>query len=470
MTISIRRNADLHGRSDQLNKVSTGIVGLDRITGGGLPAGRLVAIAGGPGCGKTVMALQILINRLKYHGESGVFISFEESPAKIRQNISAFDWGLEELDLSRLLLQEASGARLDAMSLLAMTTEAVAASGARAVVLDGLDIFLDGLPGEQTERSEIARIADWIASRGLFCLVTMKGHGSSSREQAREVALQYASDCVVQLNLTPSGNITSRSLRILKYRGSAFLADAFPLVISHLGLEMISAAPARPYFVPRRERIGSGCEGLDRLLGSGYFRGSCILVTGAPGTAKSSLAASLIDASCRNGEGVLAASFANQLIANMSSIGLQLEEHRESGLLQVMSLRSPRSPEEQFLALRHLIESHRPRVVVIDPISAMQGAHYPFAEMVTEALLDYLQSAGITILCTAPAATMAEAADSAGIGAVAAIADTWIHMAQSLEESRRRRTLTIVKARGTAHSDEFHPVVLGNDGLTLPGV
>lgn len=469
MTISIRRSTELHGRSDQLNKVSTGIAGLDRITGGGLPAGRLVALAGGPGCGKTVMALQILVNRLKYHGEAGVFISFEESPNKVRQNISAFDWGLEQLDLSKLNLQEATGARHDAMSLLAMATELLATSGARNVVFDGLDSFLDGLPGEQTERSEIQRIADWIAARGVFCLVTLKGHGASGREQAREVSMQYASDCVVQLSLTAAGNVASRALRILKYRGSAFLADAFPVVISHHGVEMIASPPARPYYFPQSERIGSGIAGLDELLGGGYLRGSCILVTGAPGTAKSSLAASLIDTACRRGEKVLVASFANQIIPNMRSIGLNLEDHRESGLLQVLSLRVPRSPEEQFLAIRRALETHRPRTLVIDPVTAMQGPNYPFAPMIVETLLDYAQASGITLLCTAHAANLDDINPHTPVGTIATIADTWMHMAQSLGTEGRRRTLAVVKSRGSAHADELHEMVLGPRGLTLSG-
>lgn len=469
MTISIRRSGELHGRSDQLNKVSTGVAGLDRITGGGLPAGRLVALAGGPGCGKTVMALQILVNRLKYHREAGLFISFEESPKKIRQNISAFDWGLETLDLSKLVLQEATGARLDAMSLLAMATEALAESGARNVVIDGLDLFLDGLPGEQTERSEIQRIADWIAARGVLCLVTMKGHGGSGREQVREVAMQYASDCVVQLSLTAQGNVATRSLRVLKYRGSAFLADSFPLVISHLGLEVIPSPPARPYYFPQSERIGSGIAGLDALLGGGYLRGSCILVTGAPGTAKSSLAASMMDAACRREEPVLAASFANQIIPNMRSIGLNLEDHRESGLLQVLSLRVPRAPEEQFLAIRRMVETHRPKVLVIDPVTAMQGPNYPFAPMIIETLLDYAQSNGITLLCTAHAAALEDIGPHSPVGTIATIADTWIHMAQSLGAEGRRRTLAVVKSRGSAHADEVHEMSMGPEGLSLAG-
>lgn len=467
MTISIRRNADLHGRSDQLNKVSTGVAGLDRITGGGLPAGRLVALAGGPGCGKTVLSLQVLVNRLKYHGEASVFISFEESPRKIRQNISAFDWGLEELDLSKIVMLEASGARLDAMSLLEMASETITQCGARNLVIDGLDIFLDGLPGEQTERSEIARIAEWIASRGVFCMVTMKGYGNTGREQTREVAMQYASDCVVQLGQTPVANVVTRTMRILKFRGSAFLADAFPIVISHHGIEMISSPPARPHYFSQGERIGSGITGLDELLGGGYQRGSCILVTGAPGTAKSSLAASVIDETCGRGEKVFVASFANQMIANIRSIGHKLEEHRESGLLQVMSLRFPRSPEEQFLAIRRHLENDRPRLLVIDPVTAMLGPNYPFAPMIIETLLDHAQASGVTMLCTAHTGGLDSIGPQSPVGTIATIADTWIHMAQSLGEKRRHRTLAVIKTRGSAHGDQIHELLFGAQGLTI---
>ncbi len=475
MVPSIRREAAiLSGRNEHLTKVSSGIAGLDRITGGGLPAGRLVAFAGGPGCGKSIMALQLLANRLKLHGEVGVFISFEESQQKIRQNLAAFDWGLEDDDWDRLQIIQASGARMDALSLLAMATEAMVKIKARNLVIDGLDVFLDGLPGEQTERQEIARIGDWIANRGGLGIVTVKGRGNLHRELSREVALQYASDCVVALDSRPEGNIVSRSLRVVKYRGSDFHSDIYPLVISHRGLEVISNPPARHHFTAQDEQIGSGVAGLDRLLGGGYLRGSCILVSGGPGTGKSSLATSLIDASCRRGERVLFASFANQIVTNMRSIGQNLEEHRESGLLQILSLRFPRRPEEQFLALSQMMESHAPSVLVIDPLSAMQSRHHPFATMITETLLDHAQTAGITTLCTSLLNGADEKAwsgqqatsDARDLG-VETIADTWIHMAQELRAEGRRRHLTIVKSRGMAHGEACYEIALGPSGLVL---
>jgi circadian clock protein KaiC len=475
MAQPIRREPEtLSARNDHLTKVSTGIAGLDRITGGGLPAGRLVAIAGGPGCGKSILSLQILANRLKHHDEVGVFVSFEESRLKIRQNLAAFDWGLAEEDWDRLQIIHATGARMDAMSLLAMATDAMLRHKARNIVFDGLDVFLDGLPGEQTERQEIARISDWIASRGGLGMVTVKGRGSLDREQSREVALQYASDCVVTLDSRVTGNIVSRSLRVVKYRGSDFHSDVYPLVISHGGLEVISDPPARHHFVAEQEKIGSGVAWLDRLLGGGYLRGSCILVSGGPGTGKSSLATSLIDASCRQGQRVLLASFANQIVANMHSIGQNLEEHRESGLLQILSLRFPRRPEEQFLALSRLMEVHNPSVLVIDPLSAVQSKQYPFATMITETLLDHAQAADITTLCTSllhgtdDKAWSGTRADSEvrDLG-VETIADTWIHMAQELRPEGRRRHLTIVKSRGMAHGEACYAFRLGPGGLEL---
>ena len=407
----------------------------------------------------------------------GVYISFEESRLKIRQNLAAFDWGLEETDWERLHIVHASGTRMDAMSLLAMASDAMLKYRARNIVFDGLDVFLDGLPGEQTERQEIARIGDWIANRGGLGIVTVKGRGSLDREISREVALQYASDCVVALENRAIGNIVSRSLRVVKFRGSDFHSDVYPLVISHRGIEVISHPPARHHFVAEDEKIGSGVAGLDRLLGGGYLRGSFILVSGGPGTGKSSLATSLIDASCRQGERVLFASFANQIIANMHSIGQNLEAHRESGLLQILSLRFPRRPEEQYLALSHLMEGHAPSVLVIDPLSAMLSRHYPFATMIAETLLDHAQAAGITTLCTFLSSGLDEQSWS-GLSAhadardpgVESIADTWIHMRQELRAEGRRRNLTIVKSHGMVHGEACYDFALGSGGMVLQGV
>ncbi len=463
MVQSIRREPEAFPlRLEHLTKVSSGITGLDRITGGGLPAGRLLALSGGPGCGKSILSLQILANRLRLHGEIGVYITFEETRQKIRQNLAAFDWGPEEADWERLQIHQATGARMDALSLLSMATEAMHTHKARNIVFDGLDVFLDSLPGEQTERQEIQRIADWIANRAGLGIVTVKGRGALDRELSREVALQYASDCVIALDSRPSGNIVSRSLRVVKYRGSDFHSDIFPLVITNRGLEVIGNPPARHHFITPETQVSSGVPGLDRLLGGGYLSGSCILVSGAPGTGKSSLATSLIDESCRRGERVLFASFANQVVANMRSIGQNLEDHREAGLLQILSLRFPRRPEEQFLAVSQQLDSFQPSILVIDPLSALQAAHYPFAGMITETLLDQAQAAGITTLCTLQAND--DGPDAHGIES---LADTWIELSQEQQAAGRRRRLRIVKSRGMAHGEASYPFSLGAGGLRV---
>lgn len=470
MTTLPRPELDLaSGRPDQLTKVSTGILGLDRITGGGLPAGRLIVVAGGPGSGKSILTLQILANRVRLHGEPGLFISFEESRLKIRQNLAAFDWELDDADWDRLHLHYTTGARMDAMSLLAMAGEAMMKARARNVVFDGLDSFLDGLPGEQTERAEIQRIADWIASRGGLGMVTVKGQGALSRELNREVALQYASDCVVALDCRATGTVVSRSLRVAKFRGSDFQSDVHPLVITHRGLEVISHPPARHHFMAEDDRVASGLPALDRLLGGGYLRGSCVLVSGAPGTGKSSLVGAAIDAACRRGEKVLHAAFAAQVVARGGAQGDQLEEHREAGLLKVLSLRFPRRPEEQYLALGQTIEAHAPALLVIDPVSALLSPQHPFAAMVVETLLDHAQAQGITVLCTTLASSLdagGAATPGAGLG-VETIADTWIHLTQELRPEGRQRLLTIVKSRGAAHGEDRYAFRFGPEGIEL---
>ena len=273
-----------------LTKKPTGIKGFDVISEGGLPEGRLTAVIGGPGAGKTVFALQTLVNRLKLSGEPGIFVAFEEPAARIRRNMCSFDWQFDDFGPSGLTFIDArvpvdaemAGA-FDLTGLLVGITAMSNESGAKNIVFDGIDMLLSGLEDAQRERQELARLDDWIRLSGLSALITVKSIGRSDRDQLRSDYLQYTTDCVVILEETRTQTTSSRSLRISKYRGSGFAANPVPITIGRAGMALVAFNDTRSAYPVFTDRVSSGIPRMDSLVNGGYIRGSSILISGTPG-------------------------------------------------------------------------------------------------------------------------------------------------------------------------------------------
>jgi circadian clock protein KaiC len=466
-------------RAMAISKVETGIEGFDEISGGGLPRGRLTAIVGTAGAGKTVFALQTLVNRLANLGEPCIFVTFEESISHIRGNVASFDWPADALDENRFhfidarIPQEAvvAGA-FDLEGLLAGLTALKEETGARNIVFDGIDMLLSSLLDERLERQELLRLDSWIRRSEISAIVTVKTFGTGDRDQIRADFLQFMTDCLIILveTVTPTG--ASRVLRIAKYRGSGFSANPVPVVIGASGMNVIAFKGARIAYPTFTERVSSGVARLDALLNGGYLRGSSTLISGSPGTSKSSLGISFAATACARGERALVISFDEsvaQIVSNMLSIGLDLAPYMDAGLLTIASfLSAGRSPEEHFAATCQLLKAGKPDCLVIDPISALPKADYPFSGMICEKLLDMAKSQGITVLCTS-------LLDEGGSGELTAsqvstIADTWLHVSYVARDGERNRALTIIKSRGTGHSNQVRELVLGASGIDLVDV
>ena len=469
------------GPDDQpITKRTTGIRGFDEITGGGLPENRLTAVIGGPGVGKTVFALQTLVNRLKDNGEPGIFVAFEEPIDRIRRNMASFDWqfndfgerGLSFID-ARVPVDAVVAGAFDLTGLLASLSAIKKQSDARNIVFDGVDMLLSNLRDERLERQELARLDEWIRQTQISALMTVKSFGASDRDQLRSDLLQFITDCVVVLEGTFTETTFSRSLRIVKYRGSGFAANPVPVVIGRSGIDLVAFKDTRSLYPAFTNRISSGIVRLDALLNGGYIRGSSILISGTPGTSKTSLSANFAAAACSKGERALFVSFdesASQIVANMRSIGLDLMPHIESGLLRMESLLSGgRSPEEHFVSIREFVDSHSPKCLVIDPLSALLRAEYPFTGMICESLIDSAKSRGISILCTS-LLDHAIGDQEASASSVSTIADTWIHVSYIASDGERNRALTIIKSRGTDHSNQVRELVLNGSGIDLSDV
>jgi circadian clock protein KaiC len=469
-----------HAFSKMIVRKPTGISGFDEISSGGLPEGRLVGIMGGPGAGKTVFALQTLVNRARLLGEAGVFVTFEEPAERLSANACGFHWGFAELEGSQVLIFDGRlppdtllSGDFDLGGLLAQVGAMVDRIGAKIVVFDGLDIPLTGLPDIARERRELLRLDQWVLERGLTCIVTGKSSAQDTREIARQDYLHYLTDIVVELEGQIYDGAFTRVLRILKYRGSDFSANAYPAVITEFGLQVIAKTQARLNYPTFHERLSTGVSGLDELLEGGFRRGTTMLVTGAPGTAKTSMAGQFARAACGRGETVIYVSFdesGSQIIKDLQTIGVDLEPHRKSERLIFLSLRAAsRSPDNYYVSLSRALDAHNPACLVIDPISALIRPNYPFSSEVCEHLLDEARARGITTFCTWLSSGQVSEEEFL-ITTPSTIADTWLHLTYKTQGGERNRALTIVKSRGTAHSNQVRELIVGPTGLELVDV
>lgn len=458
----------------------TGIAGFDDITGGGLPAGRVTTIMGNPGAGKTVFALQTVVNRVRNYGEAGIVVAFEEAANDIRDSMAAFDWRLDQISPDKLIFVDAKRATDTAISgafdlhgLLAGLRAALRETGARTVVFDGIDNLIGALGDERLERQELIRLDEWVRQNNVSAILTLKSNVAGERDRTRMNFVQYMTDCVVVLEETVTTTTTSRSVRVAKYRGSGFAPNPIPVVFSASGIEVLAFKGGRSDYPHFDDRASSGIARLDTLLGGGYLRGSSILISGSPGTSKTSLAASFVAACCARGEPAVFVSFDEsgaQIMNNMRSIGLDLREPAVSGRLTMASLLSTsRSPQDHFLQIRNLLDEHMPTCLVVDPLSALLKAGYPFNELICETLIDTAKSRGITVLCTS---LLGKVGGDVELSAshVSTLVDTWIHVSYVAEAGERNRALTIIKSRGTDHSNQVRELQLSDRGIDLADV
>ncbi|SMQ74873.1 ATPase domain-containing protein [Agreia sp. VKM Ac-1783] len=464
--------------------LETGIAGLDHITGGGLPRGRVITIFGAAGAGKTVLGLQILAHRVA-EGERAVFISFEQTADGVLEDMAGFSWGADGFAEDDLIVLETGmptelhvSGRFDMQGLIATLLAVTDASGATIVMLDGLNALLSLLLEEADERRELLRLTDWVRSQGLTVLITAKASAENDRARTRAEILDYQTDCVVVLDRLQTGNSISRTLQVTKYRGAAHIGHVVPVVMTNDGLEVVIAgglaseelASGAPSSRPD-ERMPTGVEELDPLLGGGYLLGSRTLLSGAPGTSKSTLAAAFSLAVVRGGGRVLYVSFDEvraQLELHTASVGYSFREPLESGSLRILEESATGStPEESALRIIRAVDELGANAVVIDPVSALTGSGHPFADEALSYLLTSLSQRGITVLLTSLLHGAASLDEEATKSNISTIADNWIHLTYIANGGERNRALTIVKSRATAHTNQVRELVITSEGIEL---
>ena len=473
------KTASLRGRS---TKAPTGITGVDEITGGGIPRGRTTLVVGGPGSGKTILAMQFLVNGARNYGEPGIFVAFEETSARIVANADSFEWKLAELQRKKLFFLDAQpqpdlvhSGSFDLSGMLAALESKVRSMRARRIVFDALDIVLALLPDPAARRREIYRLHDWLLARGLTGIITSKAGGNDglSHEDQSFGVMQFMVDCVVILNHSVVLGVSQRNLRVQKYRGSRFDENESPFLIGKHGLEVAVARTLGQVIVSvTNERVSSGITRLDTMLGGGYYRGASVLITGFPGTAKTTLSGAFAEAACRRGERTMLVSFDSdgaEVVRNLASVGIELQRYIKNGRLRIVSARTITGSAETYLVhIKSLAEEHGAKCLVIDPVSTLsKSGNEQTAHSVAERLIDWSKSKGITMVCTSLLDEMKGQSEASSPLQISTLADTWIHLNYLVQAGERNRGMSIVKSRGTAHSNQVRELILSDSGVTL---
>lgn len=461
-----------------LKKVPTGITGFDEITGGGLPAGRPSLVCGGAGCGKSLFATEFLVRGIQQFSEPGVLMTFEESADDIKKNVASLGFDIEKLIAQKKLFIDhvrldrneiEENGEYDLEGLFIRLDHAIKTIGAKRVVLDTIETLFAGLTNQGILRSEIQRLFGWLKQRGMTTVITgERGEGSFTRQGLEE----YVSDCVILLDHRVIGQISTRRLRIVKYRGSTHGTNEYPFLIDETGFSVLPITTAGMDYGVSHERISTGLRQLDDMLGGkGFYRGSSILLSGTAGTGKSSLASYLADSTCRRGERCLYFSFEespSQIIRNMKSIGLNLEPHVRRGLLRFHSTRPTVHGVEMHLVLMHkMIEAFKPSVVVVDPVSNLQtaGTMEDSTHMFIR-LVDFLRKKKITGFMTALTSLGSKSQEMTEEG-LSSIVDTWLLLRDVECGGERNRLMYVLKSRGMAHSNQVREFNITLKGIQL---
>jgi circadian clock protein KaiC len=479
----------LHGKkqskraagSQGLAKVPSGIEGLDEITGGGLPKGRPTLVSGGPGCGKTLFAMEFIVRGILDHGEPGVFVAFEEKIEDLERNFLSLGFDIDDLvrrkklALDHIFIErseiEETG-EYDLEGLFVRLGAAIDSVGAKRISIDTIEALFSGFSNQAILRAELRRLFRWLKDRGVTAVVTgERGDGTITRYGLEE----YVADCVITLDHRVTNQIANRRLRVVKYRGSTHGTDEYPFLISSDGISVLPITSLSLNHRALKERVPTGIPRLDTMFGGkGYYRGASILISGAAGTGKTSLAAAAVDAACRRGERALVLLFEeseSQHIRNMGSIGIDLEPWVKKGLLRFSAVRPTAYSLETHLALiLRMIRDFKPGVLVMDPVSNLYpvGDDLQVRSMLMR-LIDHAKTEEITGFFTS--LTGVPGASSYALEPttmhVSSLMDTWIILKNVEGNGERNRALSIIKSRGMAHSNQLREFVISDSGLDL---
>jgi circadian clock protein KaiC len=463
-----------------LLKTPTGITGMDEITGGGLPKGRPTLICGAAGSGKTLFSIEFIVRGAMQFKEPGVFMAFEEKADELAMNVASLGFDLAKLQREKMIkvdhvhidrseIEETGEYDLDGLFI--RLGHAIDSIGAKRVVLDTIENLFAGLSNQAILRAELRRLFGWLKDKGVTAIITgERGEGTLTRQGLEE----YVSDCVILLDNRVSNKITTRLLRIIKYRGSVHGTNEYPFLIDEEGISVLPVTSLLLQNEVSTQRVSTGIPSLDKMLeGKGFFRGSSILISGTAGTGKTSLAAFFANESCRRKERCIYFAFEEsprQIMRNMSSIGINLEAHVKTGLLQMHASRPTLYGIEMHLVAMHKkIKKFKPKTVILDPITNLVSvASVSEVKSMLMRLIDFLQSEQITVLFTA--LTLNTIVNEQTDEGVSSLVDAWLLVRDIEANGERNRGMYIMKSRGMKHSNQVREFVITDKGLDLVDV
>jgi len=463
-----------------LEKVPTGIRGLDQVTHGGFPKGRTALVCGGPGTGKTLLGLEFLVRGALLYNEPGVCVAMEETAQELVTNMASLGYDLPQLirqkklaidyvHIERKQIEETG--EYDLEGLFIRLRAAIEQVKAKRVLLDTIELLFLGLKNDGIVRAELRRLFHWLKDAGVTAVVTAE---MGDRTLTRYGLEEYVADCVLVLDHRVNDQISTRRLRVVKYRGSSHGTNEYPFLLDDQGISVVPITSLGLTHTASTERISSGVPTLDAMLGKkGFFRGSSVLITGTAGTGKSSFAAAFAGATCARGERALYFAYEespSQILRNMSSVGQNLEKWINRGLLRIHATRPTAAGLESHLAtVYNEIQEFKPAVVIIDPITNLVavGDLHSVKAMLTR-LIDFLKLKHVTAMFTNlvfGSGIMEETA----VG-ISSLMDTWVVLGDVDQgESERMRTLNLLKSRGMSHDTRMHRFTLSDKGIEIHG-
>lgn len=463
-----------------LLKSKTGIIGLDEITGGGLPMNRPTLICGEAGCGKTLFSMEFIVHGALSYNEPGVFMAFEEKAGELATNVASLGFDLEQLQNDKLLkldyvhierseIEETGEYDLDGLFI--RLGHAIDSIGAKRVVLDTIENLFSGLNNQGIIRAELRRLFSWLKEKQVTTIITgEKGEGSLTRHGLEE----YVSDCVILLDHRVTNKISTRLLRIVKYRGSVHGTNEYPFLIDKDGISVLPVTSLTLHHEVSSERIATGISGLDKMLGGkGFFKGSSILVSGTAGTGKTSIAGNFANATCMRGERCIYFAFEEspkQIVRNMLSIDIDLQKHIDNGYLKFQAARPTLNGLEMHLvAIHKIVKNFKPSVVILDPITNLitVGSVSEVKSLLIR-LIDFLQAEQITVMFTA--LTLNDNVTGQTDESISSLVDAWLLVRDIEFNGERNRGLYVMKSRGMKHSNQVREFVISDSGLELVDV
>ncbi len=469
----------------QLPKVLTGIAGLDQITNGGLPKGRSTLVCGNTGCGKTLLAMEFLVRGVTQYNEPGVFMAFEETTNDLISNVASLGFDLKGLIAKKKVVVDFVYVERDDISqsgeysldaLFIRLGVAIAAVGAKRVVLDTIESLFSSLPNPTLLRLELRRLFRWLKDKGVTAIITGESGINMISRQGLE---EYVSDCVIALDNRIDDQVSTRRLRIVKYRGAFHGSNEYPFLIDEDGISLIPITSASLNYEAIKQRISSGIPRLDTMLSNkGFYRGSTILISGTAGTGKTTFLAHFAEASCRRGERVLLFAYEEspeQIIRNMKSVGIDLQHWIEKNLLKIKSMRpSQLGLDMHLIMFQKTIMAFEPQIVILDPVTSFADytvkghENYLRVKNIIMKLVDFLKSQKITAMFSSltPSGTPIEASHIA----ISSLIDSWVLLRYIESNGERNRGLYVLKSRGMGHSNQVREFLITNKGIELVDV